>query len=260
MHNVRRDDYRISALESVCRFRSVYVFSVLFGLLHLGACTASGGVASADPWEPVNRKVHAINTGIDRVTLKPVAKGYRKVIPAFAQRGVSNFFTNLRTPLVIINNLLQGKGRDALSDSGRLLLNSTVGLGGLLDPASSAGLEIHNEDFGQTLAVWGVPSGPFVTVPLLGPRTLRDALTIPLNLFTNPLYHYNNSSVRDKLWLLYAIQLRSRLLLAENIIKDSPDPYLTIRESYLQRRQYLIHDGDPPDDYEFFEASLDEKR
>ena len=167
------------------------------------------------------------------------------VIPAFAQRGVSNFFTNLRTPLVIINNLLQGKGRDALSDSGRLLLNSTVGLGGLLDPASSAGLEIHNEDFGQTLAVWGVPGGPFVTVPLLGPRTLRDALTIPLNLFTNPLYHYDNSSVRDKLWLLDAIQLRNRLSLAENIIKDSPDPYLTIRESYLQRRQYLIHDGDP---------------
>ena len=176
------------------------------------------------------------------------------------RRGVNNFFTNLRTPLVIINDLLQGKGRDGLSDTGRLLLNSTIGVGGLFDPATSAGLEIHNEDFGQTLAVWGVPDGPFVTVPLLGPRTLRDALIIPLNFFAHPLFHYDNTSVRDKLWVLEAIQLRSKLLLAENFVKESQDPYLTIREAYLQRRNYLIFDGDPPeDDYKFLEESLDEE-
>ena len=116
-------------------------------------------------------------------------------MPAFVRRGVGNFYANLRTPLTIINQLLQGKGRTALSDTGRLLLNSTAGIGGLFDPATSVGLVEHKEDFGQTLAKWGVPEGPFVVVPVLGPRNLRDAVTIPLNLFAHPLFHYENSSV-----------------------------------------------------------------
>lgn len=239
--------------------RNLHIVYILSASLSVGACAGTARVAN-DPWEPVNRKIYTVNRGLDSVILKPVARGYRKLVPSFARRGVNNFFTNLRTPLVIVNDFLQGKGRDGLSDTGRFLLNSTVGMAGLLDPATSAGLERHNEDFGQTLAVWGVPDGPFVTVPLLGPRTLRDALSIPLNIFANPLYHYDNTSIRDKLWGLDAIRLRSGLLPAESIVEDSSDPYLTIRESYLQNRKYLIFDGDPPeDDAEYFEESFDEE-
>lgn len=203
-----------------------------------------------DPWEPVNRGVYAFNDGLDRVTLRPVAKGYRKFVPNFVRRSVSNFFANMRTPLTIVNQALQGKGHAALNDTGRLLLNSTVGIGGLFDPAASLGLEEHNEDFGQTLATWGVPDGPFVTLPLLGPRTLRDALTIPLDLIAQPLYHYENASARDKLWVLEAISVRTQLLVAEKLIEDSSDPYTTIRNAYRQNRRYLIYDGEPPDDYD----------
>ena len=169
---------------------------ILLLVLLLGACATSPEVqtsaattprAEYDPWEPLNRGVYGFNRGVDKVTLKPIATAYRNATPGFVQRGVSNFFANLRTPLTIINQLLQGKGGAAISDSGRLLLNTTLGIGGLFDPATAAGLEEHDEDFGQTLAVWGVSDGPFVMVPLLGPRTLRDALMIPLNLFADPL-------------------------------------------------------------------------
>ena len=203
-----------------------------------------------DPWEPVNRGVYTVNRGLDRVALKPVARGYRKVVPVFIRRGVGNFFSNLRTPLTIVNQLLQGKGRVALSDTGRLLLNSTIGIGGLFDPASAAGLDEHREDFGQTLAVWGVPDGPFVMVPLLGPRTLRDAVTIPLDLLAHPLHHYENTSVRDKLRGLEVVNIRARLLAGEALIEDSADPYITLRDAYQQNREYLIFDGEPPEDYD----------
>ena len=166
----------------------------------------------------------------------------------------------MRTPLTIVNQALQGKGHAALNDTGRLLLNSTVGIGGLFDPAASLGLEEHNEDFGQTLATWGVPDGPFVTLPLLGPRTLRDALTIPLDLIAQPLYHYENASARDKLWVLEAISVRTQLLVAEKLIEDSSDPYVTVRNAYQQNRRYLIYDGEPPDDYDdLFDESLEEE-
>lgn len=236
-------------------------------LVVMSACASTESVddgdafstTSNDPWQPVNRGIYVFNDGLDRVTLKPVAKGYRKIIPQFVRRGVSNFFSNLHTPLTIANQLLQGKGRSALSDTGRLLLNSSVGVGGLFDPASAAGLEEHREDFGQTLATWGVPDGPFVMLPFLGPRSLRDALATPLNFAAHPLNYYDNTSVRDKLWGLEAINVRTRLLAAETLLEDSQDPYLTLREAYRQNRRYLIYDGDPPDDFdEFLDDFLDE--
>ena len=124
-----------------------------------------------------------------------------------------------------------------------------------------AGLERHDEDFGQTLAKWGIPAGPYVMVPILGPRTLRDAITIPLDIFLDPLYHYDNSSVRDKLWILKAIHVRSKLLAAESTIESSFDAYVTIREAYLQNREYLIYDGDPPvdDDDDLFDEFFEEE-
>jgi phospholipid-binding lipoprotein MlaA len=213
----------------------------------------------ADPWEPLNRNIHGFNAGLDMVTLRPVARVYQAVIPAWARLGVTNFSSNLRTPLNIINNFLQGKPRAGFSETGRFLANSTLGIGGLMDVATDMGLERKNEDFGQTFAVWGVPDGPFVVIPFLGPRTLRDALSIPLNIYGDLLIHYNNSSVRDKLYILRLIDVRHRLFAAEKLFADSPDLYLTIRESYLQRRQYLIHDGDPPVDDDFYDDFLDEE-
>lgn len=229
---------------------------VTFLFAILAACA---GTPSSDPWEPANRGIYAVNDGLDRVTLKPVAKVYRKLLPAPMRRGVGNFFSNLRAPLTIVNQVLQGKGRVALSDTGRFLLNSTAGIGGLFDPASKIGLEEHREDFGQTLAVWGVPDGPFVMVPLLGPRNLRDALATPLDLVAHPLVHYENTSVRDKLWALEAVNVRARLLSGETLIADSTDPYITIREAYQQNRRYHIYDGNPPDDdYASFDEFLDQ--
>jgi len=250
-------------------WRNVQIVPVILISAIVGACAGPTSIANSvnavehsksDPWEPLNRGIYTFNHGVDKATLKPVAKGYRKVLPVFVRRGVRNFFANLRTPLTIVNQALQGKGRAALSDTGRLLLNSTVGIGGLFDPATSAGLEEHNEDFGQTLATWGVPDGPFVMIPLLGPRTLRDAVTIPLNLFSHPLYHYENTSVKDKLWGLAAINVRARLLAADTLLEDSFDPYMTIRDAYQQNRQYLIYDGEPPEDYdEYLDEFLEEE-
>ena len=233
----------------------------LIAALALGACATNEGSRSpADPWESLNRPIHGFNDGVDKIIFKPLAKGYEFIFPKFVRIGVGNFSQNLRMPLHAINNLLQGKGRAAGSDTVRFLLNSTVGVGGIFDPATAAGLETHNEDFGQTLAVWGVPDGPYVAVPFLGPRTLRDAIMIPFNLAADPLIYLDNSSVRDKIYGLRLIDVRQRLFAAEALIKESPDRYVTIRESYLQRRQFLIYDGDPPVDDDFYDEFLDEEQ
>ncbi|MCH9004755.1 MAG: VacJ family lipoprotein [Proteobacteria bacterium] len=214
----------------------------------------------ADPWEPLNRSIHMFNRGLDKVTLKPVAKVYKFVIPSFMRRGVTNFSQNLRSPLNIINHFLQGKPGDGFGQTGRFLLNSTVGLGGLIDVAATAGLEQKNEDFGETLAVWGVPDGPYVIVPFLGPRTLRDAVMLPLNILADPLFHYEDSSVRDKVYLVRLVDIRARLLSAEELLlKDAYDPYIRIREAYLQHRRYVIYDGDPPEDDDFYDELLEEE-
>lgn len=209
--------------------------------------------SAADPWEPLNRQIHGFNQGLDKVSLKPVAKGYQKVVPQFIRTAIGNFSSNLRTPLNIITSFLQGKGKFGFSETGRFIVNSTIGIGGLFDPATKMGMERHNEDFGQTFATWGVPDGPYVVVPLLGPRTLRDAFAIPLNFLADPLYWYSNSSVRDKIYILRLIDVRQRLFAAETLLKGSQDKYLSIREAYLQNRQYLIYDGDPPIDDDFYD-------
>jgi len=225
-----------------------------------GACatqpTAADGSkperSPADPWEPLNRPIHYFNGSLDSVSFKPLAKGYKFIFPSFVRRGITNFSQNLRSPLNIINHFLQGKVGDGFQQTGRFVLNTTVGLGGLIDVAATGGHEQKNEDFGQTLAVWGVPDGPYVVIPFLGPRTLRDATMIPLNFLADPLFHYKDSSVRDKVYLVRTIDFRARLLSIEALTKDAYDPYITLREAYLQHRKYLIHDGDPPDIYDEF--------
>jgi len=225
-------------------------------LILMGGCAATGTSeetpeqevvrAASDPWEPLNRGMYAFNYTLDRFTMKPIARGYRAVLPAFVRRGVTNFSQNLLRPGSSLNNFLQGKPGPGFSELGRFIINSTLGIGGLIDVATAQGMAVYDEDFGQTLAVWGLPEGPFLFIPILGPKTVLDAVAIPVNLVSDPLWHYDNSSVRDKIYALRAIDLRARLLTAEILLEDSKDPYLTLREAYLQNRRFQIYDGNPP--------------
>ena len=179
-------------------------------------------------------------------------------MPGPIRKGISNFFNNLSAPRSAINNFLQGKPGRGFSETGRFVINSVVGVGGIFDVATRTGIEEYPEDFGQTAAVWRIPDGPYVMLPILGPRTLRDAILTPLDVVVDPLYQYNNSSVRDKLYGLRLIHLRYLLLSAEKFLEDSKDRYVTIRESYLQNREYEVYDGDPPEDDDFFDEFLEE--
>jgi len=213
-----------------------------------------------DPWEGLNRKVYGFNEVVDKVTLKPVAKAYRKVIPEPLRRGFGNFSNNLGTPRSVVNNFLQGKPEGGFAELARFLLNSTFGIAGLIDVASAAGLEARREDFGQTAAVWGVPDGPFVMLPFLGPQTLRDALLLPADVRMDLLYHYDDASVRDPIWVLRLIDVRMRLLSLEELMEGSKDPYVTLRESFLQNREFEVYDGDPPVDDEFFDEFYEDDK
>lgn len=234
-----------------------------------GCATAPSGGSDAapvraehDPLEPLNRSLYAINDAVDRVTLKPIARGYKAVVPEFARRGVTNFSRNLFTPRSAVNNFLQGKPGPGFSELGRFIINTTLGIGGLIDVATAQGMPVYDEDFGQTLAVWGVPEGPYLFIPILGPNTLLDAASIPIDIASDPLYHYDNSSVRDKVYFLRVIDLRMRLLTAEALLEDSKDPYLTLRESYLQNRRFQVYDGSPPsteEEEDLFEEFFEEE-
>jgi len=240
-----------------------FLCSLIFAALVSGGCasTPAGDPVEHDPWESTNRGLYSFNEGLDKVSFKPVAKGYVKIIPSPIRRSVTNFSRNLSTPGSAINNFLQGKPGNGFSELGRFLANSTFGIGGLFDIATRGGVEAHPEDFGQTAAVWGIPPGPFVMLPFFGPRTVRDAATLPLDIAADPLRYYNDDTVRISLWLLRLIDLRARLLPLEGLLQDSADPYVTVRESYLQNRVFQIHDGDPPveDDDEFYDEFLEEE-
>jgi len=215
--------------------------------------------AASDPWEPLNRRIHNFNQGVDKISFKPLAKGYQRVLPETMQRGVNNFSKNLLGPLFIINNFLQGKIRRGFSETGRFLANSTWGILGLVDVGADLGMETYRENFGQTLAVWGVPDGPYVVVPILGPRTLRDATMIPLNFAADPVFYLDSDTARWTIYAIRAVDLRARLFTVDALIEDSFDRYLTIRESYLQNRRFLIYDGEPPEDDDFYDDFYDEE-
>ena len=243
---------------------SFAVSSCLIAVLLVSGCALKPAVpkedrSPADPWEPLNRQIQGFNHGLDTVTFKPLAKGYQKVFPQWMRTGIRNFSFNLRAPLNAINNFLQGKGKAGLSETGRFVANTTFGLLGVLDVATDMGLERKPEDFGQTFAKWGIPDGPFVILPVIGPRTLRDAIATPLNILADPLIHYDNASVRDKLYLIRAIDLREKLFAAESLLEGSQDRYLSIREAYLQNRLYLIFDGDPPVEDDLYEEYIEEE-
>jgi len=204
--------------------------------------------APQDPWESWNRGVYRVNDKLDRAIAKPVARTYVRAVPHPIRTGVSNFFSNLTTPTVMINDALQGKFLAAANDLGRFVLNSTVGLAGLLDPASPAGLDRNNEDFGQTLGHWGVHPGPFVELPLLGPSDLRDGPGRLVDAYTNPHQYIRNTDVKWGLYGMSLVDTRVSLLPLDETLKNVYDPYAFVRDAYLQRRAYLVSDGKVTDE------------
>jgi phospholipid-binding lipoprotein MlaA len=196
-----------------------------------------------DPWESWNRGVYNFNDKLDRAVAKPVAKTYVRAVPAPARTGVSNFFANLRTTTVMINDALQGKFRAAGNDLARLVVNTTVGVGGLLDPASQMGLDKNDEDFGQTLGHWGVHPGPFLELPILGPSDIRDGAGRGVDIFTGPTHYIDNNWISYGIYLPWALDTRADLLPLDETLKKVFDPYAFIRDAYLQRRAYLVSDG-----------------
>ena len=230
---------------------------ILLSLLALacGGCASTGARGTSevnDPFEGANRAIFKFNRTADRFVLRPVANGYHTITPDPLERSISRFFVNLSSPIVIVSDLLQGKFKQAGADTGRFLLNSTVGVLGFLDVAAHVGLEFHDEDFGQTLGRWGLEQGPYFLVPIFGPYTLRDGVGRILELPFELLNHYDNDDARRKLVLLYYIDKRTGLLTLDDALANAFDPYLFVRDAYLQRRRYLVYDGDPP----FFEEDF----
>ncbi|MDY7573363.1 VacJ family lipoprotein [Actimicrobium sp. CCI2.3] len=200
-----------------------------------------------DPFEGYNRAMFSFNDGLDRVAIKPAATAYRNVLPQFVQTGVGNFFGNLGDVWTAVNNLLQGKVEDGLNDFMRVAVNSTLGLGGLLDISSEAGLQKHREDFGQTLGRWGVSSGPYVVLPLFGSSTLRDTAATPLDIVGDPWTYKDPVNVRNMGTAVRLVDLRASVLDASSLIEDAAlDRYEFVRDAYMQRRQSRVYDGDVP--------------
>lgn len=206
------------------------------------------GTHPQDPWERYNRAVFTFNETVDRYTLKPVARAYRAVMPDIGERAVSNFFSNLSEPRNLINNVLQGKGEAALITTARFLFNTTFGLGGLIDVATSFDLPEQDEDFGQTLGAWGVDSGPFLMLPFLGPSTVRDAGGFAVDVATPSLRDEFESPEKYYLLGLKAVEVRARLLPLESAMTQG-DRYWLIRTAYLQQREYQVRDGQVDDPF-----------
>lgn len=207
-----------------------------------------GSAAEKDPFENINRAVFQFNDTLDAYLLKPVSKAYDRTVPEPMQVGVDNFFSNLQEVSNTANNLMQGKWGAAGNSTGRFLLNSTIGLAGLVDVADAAGLQKSDgESFGQTLSVWGLEPGPYLVLPILGSRTFTDTVGLPVDWATDPVRYLDSNRARLALKSVEAVDSRAGLLSAEELI--SGDRYTFIREAYLQRREYLVNDGVVEDDF-----------
>lgn len=214
--------------------------------LLLGGC-ASPSHNPQDPFESFNRGVYRFNDTVDKAVVKPVAKGYNALMPAPVRMMASSFFSNLNDVVVAVNDLLQFKVVRAASDCGRIFVNSTVGLFGLVDVASRVGLEKHNEDFGLTLGVWGVGNGPYLVLPFLGPSTVRDGIGDYADSYLGPSKNIDNVVKRNELLAGDMLNTRARLLINESVLDQAMiDPYSFIRDAYLQRRLNRVYDGNPP--------------
>ena len=217
----------------------------------LAACASippGAGTNPADPWEVYNRHMFDVNDRVDRAVFKPVAQAYEAVLPQDVRVCVNNMFLNLLEPVNAINNLLQGKPSEAMSDLCRLAVNSTVGLFGCFDVAAKAGAPRSNEDFGQTLGRWGLQPGPYFVLPLLGPSSVRDTFGRLFDfLGTDPLWYIQDIPVRNTLVGVRLVDTRASLLPAEKVLEAAAlDRYQFIRDAYLQLRRNLVYDGNPP--------------
>ncbi|HSI49290.1 MAG TPA: VacJ family lipoprotein [Ideonella sp.] len=202
-----------------------------------------------DPFESFNRGVFSFNEGLDAHLLKPVAEGYKKVVPELVRTGVENVLGNLGDVWSTVNNLLQGKIEGTARMTMRVLSNSIIGMGGIFDPATDMGLERLSEDFGQTLGRWGMPPGPYLVLPLLGPSTVRDAAATPANVYFGPTYFIDDSNVSLGVGVLNVISTRASLLDAGQMLDSiALDKYSFLRDAYLARRRNQVYDGNPPDE------------
>ncbi len=221
------------------------LFLAFLAALTLSACATTGG-DPRDPWEGLNRKTFAFNDALDRAVMKPIAQGYQKVTPAFAQEGVNNFYANLEDIGTTLNNLLQGKVKEGAGDAARFVVNTVIGVFGLWDVATPMGLEKHDEDFGQTLGWYGVPPGPYFVIPFLGPSSARDAPARAVD----PSWFYNDylpDRVYWSWWGLDQVRTRANLMKAESILDQAAlDRYTFVRDAWLQRRRNQVFDGNAP--------------
>jgi phospholipid-binding lipoprotein MlaA len=231
------------------------VWTVLAALLATGCATDSKRAADPrDPLETYNRGFYRFNSDFDKAFLRPIAKGYKAITPAPVNRGITNFFNNLDDVTSLINNVLQFKMMRAGSDLGRLLVNSTAGIAGVMDVATNVGLPSYKEDFGQTLGYWGIPPGPYFMLPIFGPSDFRDTIGFAGDIVTDPsfgsrlLWGAKHGHIFWGLSFLEVVDFRADRLEAGDILEDAaPDPYVFLRDAYLQRRQNLVYDGNPPE-------------
>jgi phospholipid-binding lipoprotein MlaA len=230
------------------RLRIQVWFAVLL-LALLQGCASVPNPDPRDPLESLNRGVFGFNDGVDRIVLKPVATVYRDVVPQWMRKGVGNFFNNLEDVWSVVNNTLQLRGKEAGDSIGRVMVNSTIGVVGLVDVASDLEIERHTSDFGLTLGRWGVGAGPYVVLPLLGPLTLREVVALPVDRQGNLVNHVQNVPTRDALTVLSVVDIRTDLLGAGDVLEGAAlDKYSFIRDSYLQRQRNRVYDGNPPEE------------
>lgn len=234
---------RTTPLSKKLRFTSRITCHALACFLTLFSLAANAD----DPWESANTRVYQFNKFLDGWLLRPIAVGYNNIVPGVMRQGVGNFFSNIDDVNVLANDLLQLKFLDAATDSGRLVINSSVGFAGVIDVASSVGLSKNEEDFGQTFGRWGVGAGPYVVLPFFGPSSVRDSVGLMLDTIFNPIQYHKDESLRTTLLVLGQLDDRASVLAMEGLI--SGDEYLFIREAYLQQREYLVSDGAYFDDF-----------
>jgi phospholipid-binding lipoprotein MlaA len=230
-----------NSLIQYCLLLITFIFSS-------GCTTLEGPPNPDDPFESFNRSMFAFNETVDKYAFKPAAEGYNFIMPDIASKGVSNFFNNIDDIVVFFNELLQFKFAEAAATSARFVFNTTFGLLGLIDVSSDMGLPKHNEDFGQTLAVWGVGSGPYLVLPFIGPNNIRDTAGLGVDwTYFDPVFKRQTRNQTLVTLTIKYIDIRAGLLKASNILDDTvPDKYSFIRDAWIQRRQYLIYDGHPP--------------
>ena len=241
------------------RLRSLGCMALLALAALLQGCATTAGASAdpRDPWEGMNRKVYAFNDALHQAVVKPVARTYVEVIPSVVRTGVRHFIGNLVDVWSFVNAGLQFKGQKAAEGFMRVVINSTIGLYGVLDVATEAGLQKHKEDFGQTLGHWGLKPGPFLVLPFFGPSTLRDTVALPVDTQLSPAQFFGDNGARLLVTGLNITETRATLLRATDALTEaSLDPYSFMRDAWLQKRQNDVYDGNPPSEFDYSDPDM----